>query len=320
MDKRIFRKVSIERLSSPEQLDKMITVTSAKPWLILVAVLCILVSIIIWSFTGSLTTDIDSKGMLIKSGGTIGINSTNTGLISDIRVKAGDYINKGDIVARLDQSEMVDEITDLSDKLERMKERNADIKDIEDLEIQIADLKKQLQSSSVVISEIEGRVIEVESEIGDYVMPGTTIMSIAKEGNDVKNLVAVFYISADAGKNLSTGMEARISPSTVKKEEYGYILGRIVAVSEYPVTVKTAAQRLGNSELAQEYVGNRACLEVIVDLVTDEKTISGYKWSTLSGPSINIENSTVCEISVVVNKQCPIEMIIPQMKNILGDE
>jgi HlyD family secretion protein len=57
-----------------------------------------------------------------------------------------------------------------------------------------------------------------------------------------------------------------------------------------------------------------------VDLVTDEKTISGYKWSTLSGPSINIENSTVCEISVVVNKQRPIEMIIPQMKNILGDE
>jgi biotin carboxyl carrier protein len=320
MDKKIFRKVSMERLSSPEQLDQMITVTNAKAWFIIIAVLCIFTAVIIGSVTGSLTTDMHSKGMLIKSGGTVDLNSSEEGLVSDIRVKPGDYVNKGDVVARLDQGEMVDQITDLSDKLIQMKKANADKKDITNLQTQIIDCKKKLQASTKVLSEVKGRVVEVVSEVGDCVKPGTAMMRIAREGNDVKNLIGVFYVPAELGKNLSAGMEARISPSTVKKEEYGYIMGRIVSISEYPVTIRTAAQRLGNLELAKEYIGNKACLEVTVDLVADSKTISGYQWSTLSGPPVNIANSTVCDISVVIRKQRPIEMVIPQMKNLFGDE
>lgn len=318
MDNKIYRKVSIDRLSSPEQLDKMITITSSKTWYILLSLGFILLTVIVWSLTGNLTTNITAHGMLVKSGGIIDVASSYDGQVSDIRVSPGDTIKKGDIVARLDQRKLVDEITELSEQIEFLKENNADAVEINAASLKREDLKKKLQSSSVIVSQEEGRVIEVTSKLGDIVTPGSVVLRIVKEGEGVKDLIAVLYVPVESGKRLAPGMEARISPSTVNKEEYGYILGRVVSVSEYAVTVSTAQQKLGSYELAAEYAGNAACLEVIVDLVTDEHTKSGYRWSTLSGPSNIIENGTVCSASVIIKKEHPIELMIPQIRKLIN--
>ena len=319
MNEKLFRKVSIERLSSPEQLDRMITITNAKSWFLLIAVSCILVAVIIWSITGSLATNVTAKGMLVKSGGIIDICSSEEGQISDIRVLPGDFIKKGDIIARINQNELVDEITDLTDELELLKKISTEDVNIQVLEKQRKELKKKLVSSSVVISQEEGRVIEVNPSVGDQVTPGTVVIRIVKEGKGVKNLIAVLYVPVESGKKLAPGMETRISPSTIQKEEFGYLLGRVVSVSEYPVTVHTATQKLGSSELAETYVADTACLEVLVDLVTNMETESGFEWSTPSGPPMEIENGTVCSASVIIDTQRPIEMVIPQISNLLGD-
>lgn len=318
MDKEIFRKVSIDRLASPEQLDRMITVTSARSWLIIIAVGCMLAAVVIWSITGSLATNIEANGMLVKSGGIVDISSSETGQISDIRVKPGDYVKKGDIVARLNQAEIVAAITDLSDKLELMKESQTGQPDRLALTGRIAELKKKLRSSSLVTSQEEGRVIEVNLHVGEMVAPGSVVMSIVRESASVRNLVAVMYVPVESGKKLAPGMAVRIAPSTVNKEEFGYILGRIVSVSEYPVTVRTARQKLGNSELAAAYVGSTPCLEILADLVIDKKNQSGYRWSTLSGPPNKIENGTVCSASVIVARQRPIELVFPRISDLLG--
>lgn len=318
MDNKIFRKVSIDRLSSPEQLDKMITVTSPKTWFVLIATGLILVTVIVWSITGSLTTNVEAQGMLVKSGGIIDITSSENGQISDIKVLPGDTIKKGDIIARLDQSELVDEITELTEQAEFLKESSTDLAELNSTNKKIKELKSKLQSSTVVISQEEGRVIEVISKVGDIITPGTVVIRIVKEGEGVKDLIAVLYVPIEYGKSLAPGMEARISPSTVNKEEYGYILARIVSVSEYAVTVNTAQHKLGSYELAEEYVGSIACLEVQVDLVTDEQTESGYRWSTLSGPPNRIENGTVCSASVILNRQRPIELLIPKIKKLIN--
>lgn len=319
MNEKIFRKVSIDRLSSPEQLDQMITVTSAMSWLILVAVGCILATVIIWSFTGSLDTNVTANGILVKSGGIIEINSKEEGLISDIKVLPGDFVNKGDIIARLDHSELVDEITDLINEHNLLVKNNTEDEKALTLEKKIDERKKKLQSSSIIISNETGRVVEVKPQVGDSVTPGTVIINLVKEGEGVKDLIALLYVPVESGKKLVSGMEVRISPSTVQKEEYGYLMGRIVSVSEYPVSVHTVTQEIGSSEMATTFVGETASLQVTIDLVNDSETVSGYRWSTPSGPPIKIANETACSASVIVEQQKPIEMVIPQISNLLRE-
>ena len=52
--KQIFRKKSIERVSSPEKLDDYIKVTTPSVWIILAATVALLVGMIIWGVFGKI--------------------------------------------------------------------------------------------------------------------------------------------------------------------------------------------------------------------------------------------------------------------------
>lgn len=56
MDKQIFRKKSLDRISSPEQLNDYIRVANPAVWLILGAVLVLLVGALVWGVFGRLDT------------------------------------------------------------------------------------------------------------------------------------------------------------------------------------------------------------------------------------------------------------------------
>lgn len=318
MNQNIFRKISIDRLSSPEQLDRLITVTSSKLCITLLAVVSVLTMSFIWGITGSISTNISGEGMLITNGGTSDICASCEGQISDIRAVAGEYVEEGEIVARINQNDLVDKITTLTQKIINLKETGAEDNEIFDYEQQLTELKNKLAETSVIISQKSGRVTEVNVAIGDRVELGTSVASIVDEGKDESTLKAVFYVPVASGKKLKAGMKTKISPSIVQEEEYGCILGRVVSVSEYPVSVKTAEQKLGNSKIAESYAGNNVCLEVMAELEVNKKTDSGYHWTTEDGPPLKLENGTVCRAFVIVDTQRPIEKVFPRMKSLFG--
>lgn len=49
----LFRKKSMDRISSPEQLNDYIKVTTPSVWLVLVATIIILVGVLVWSMLGT---------------------------------------------------------------------------------------------------------------------------------------------------------------------------------------------------------------------------------------------------------------------------
>ena len=51
----IFRKKSIDKVSSPEKLDDYIRVTTPSVWITLAAIVILLVGAIVWGFFGELT-------------------------------------------------------------------------------------------------------------------------------------------------------------------------------------------------------------------------------------------------------------------------
>lgn len=54
----IFRKKSIDRISSPEQLDDYIRVTGSSVWMVLLAVAALLVGVCVWGIFGRLETEL----------------------------------------------------------------------------------------------------------------------------------------------------------------------------------------------------------------------------------------------------------------------
>lgn len=107
MDKQetIFRQKSVDRVSSPEQLDNYLKVTSPSVWLVLVGIIIILLGTIIWSTFGKLKTYAnvgcvveegnvycyckEDEKTKIKQGMTVEIPSENKSFVIEYFEKAG---------------------------------------------------------------------------------------------------------------------------------------------------------------------------------------------------------------------------------------
>ncbi len=123
----VFRKVSLERLSSPEQLDQLMKVTDTKGWLILLALGVVLVTAVVWGFTGSIPQSVSGTGILVKSGGVFEVISLSSGRITDIAVSVGDEVTEGQVVARMAQPELSDQLRELKAVLATLRHQHAEI-------------------------------------------------------------------------------------------------------------------------------------------------------------------------------------------------
>ncbi|MEO6194090.1 MAG: NHLP bacteriocin system secretion protein, partial [Thermoanaerobaculia bacterium] len=108
----IFRKVALERLSSPEQLDQMVQVTDPKGWLALTGIGALLLAAIGWGIFGSIPTTSQGDGILLRQGGISDLVSNAAGQVQEVLVGVGDVIEKGQPVARIQQDALLRQIAD----------------------------------------------------------------------------------------------------------------------------------------------------------------------------------------------------------------
>lgn len=66
MESNIFRKKSIDRVSSPEQLNDYIKVSNPTVWMILVAIIIFLVGVCAWGYFGRLETTVSTSGEVLN--------------------------------------------------------------------------------------------------------------------------------------------------------------------------------------------------------------------------------------------------------------
>ncbi|MFP5211839.1 MAG: NHLP bacteriocin system secretion protein [Acidobacteriota bacterium] len=122
MPGQLFRKVSLERLSSPEQLDVLMRVTSPTGWLALLGFGLLLAAALFWGVYGSIDTTVTGSGILLKTGGVLNVESLASGQVSALYVKPGSTVSRGQLVARVAQPKILDDINQALAELRQLKE------------------------------------------------------------------------------------------------------------------------------------------------------------------------------------------------------
>jgi HlyD family secretion protein len=113
-------------------------------------------------------------------------------------------------------------------------------------------------------------------------------------------------------------MEVRVEPTTVKREEYGAIVGRVVTVSDFPVTPQGMLADLHNDALVKRFSQDGTPYAAKVTLERDPSTASGYRWTSGKGPPILLSSGTLTRAEVTTREQPPIDLVIPLMKRLSG--
>jgi HlyD family secretion protein len=214
-------------------------------------------------------------------------------------------------------------IADSQNEIERIEgqQREADSqKDLDRLasQLKVDEARRQseqlaamLDRDSQLTSPIDGRVIEIKVSAGGVLAPGTPVVSIEPEE---VGLEAIIYVPADRGKNILPGMEARIEPSTVKREEFGAMIGKVADVSRFPVSPEGMAAALHNDALVRRFSLEGASYAVGVRFERDPSNVSGYVWSSGAGPPVHLTTGTLARAEITTREQPPIDLIVPIMR------
>lgn len=192
---------------------------------------------------------------------------------------------------------------------------------VDEIQRKIAQLELQLAKDSKVISQYEGRILELSSVSGQFVNRGNSLGSMEAE-NPAQKMVSVVYFSDQDGKQIKPGMKVQVTPSVVKRERYGGIVGTVTQVSPFPVTKQEMSVLIGNESLANnlaESVSNQAALvQVFVELEPNQSNKSGYQWSSSTGPSLQISAGTTAQVRVQIGQVAPISYVIPILRSWTG--
>ncbi|MFY7806756.1 MAG: NHLP bacteriocin system secretion protein [Limnoraphis robusta] len=193
--------------------------------------------------------------------------------------------------------------------------------EIQEIKRKIAQLELQLTKDSKVISQYDGRVLELSAVSGQFVNVGNSLGSIEAENPD-KKMLSVVYFSDKDGKQIKQGMTVQVTPSVVKRERYGGIIGQVTQVSPFPVTKQEMSVLIGNenlaNNLAQSVSNHAALIQVFVELEEDKSNISEYEWSSSNGPPLQISTGTTAQVRVQIGQVAPISYVIPIFRSLTG--
>jgi len=151
----IFREKALERLSSPERLDRLMQVVSPKDWLPLGGLAVFGFLGVLWSVFGNIPIAVTGKGVLINPRQVVQFQSSISGQLQSLKVRNGQCVTKDDILGIIDPSDKKQQLRQQRDKLAQLKQQVAKSRllrqqrsELEKLEI-ISDrtsLKQRLQN------------------------------------------------------------------------------------------------------------------------------------------------------------------------------
>ncbi|HIJ97282.1 MAG TPA: NHLP bacteriocin system secretion protein [Desulfuromonadales bacterium] len=156
-DREIFRKVSLERLSSPERLDVLTEVTTSFGWLALCALGLLVLMSLTWGWAGSIPVTVRGEGMLVNRGGVTNVVTLGSGQVTELFVKPNDTVQAGQAIATIAQPLASTDVKNAQAELHELRQQHEKLVRFakNDLDLQVVSIKAQQETLQHSISGLE---------------------------------------------------------------------------------------------------------------------------------------------------------------------
>lgn len=236
------RKSALEKLSTPEKLDQLIQVTSPKAWIALLVVLVALGTGIGWAVFGRVSTKLNVTGVVL--GGEVHeVVATSQGQLTKLHVSISDKVEKGAIIATVQQPELLQKIEDAKAIL---AEQKLEMNKLVSYGSKGTMLEGELMSQNRV--SIQG---EVEAEKKKLIFLNSQLESEAtllEKGLIVKAQAASTKQQIDASKNTIERLKGQMAEVSSRQHDAGFGIQQKVAIQK---------QRIAEAERNLQFLNER---------------------------------------------------------------
>src|SRR4051812_43515633 len=165
-----FRAVALERATSLEQLDHLVTITRPFDWIMAAVVLLGVGTAVTWGFFGRLPTRAQAEGIFVSSEGrVVDAVSGAAGRLASIEVAVGDRVTKGQVIAKVSQTEVEQRYRDA---IEVRRERDSEhetlkAKTAAELELKTQNFAKLEEAFVQIIMATDQRIAYLTSDLAN---------------------------------------------------------------------------------------------------------------------------------------------------------
>lgn len=249
--KSIFRQKSLDRLSSPEKLDQLMRVVGPKGWW-WINTLGILVGVIlIWSFFGRIPITVTSQGVLVFPRQVAQLQSPTSGRLIEVKIQRGDFVKKGQVIARIAQP-------DLQQQLQQQRQKLADLQG----QFQ-AENRNQNQQNQLEQAQIRRQRLSYQAQVRQAQTTGILVtqknrqalqeqrLSYQEQLRNIQALTKTLKQSLDTNRQLQA--EGIITKDIVLQAEQAYLKNLSDIGSQLAQLKQLNAQE---AQLEQQYLEN----------------------------------------------------------------
>ncbi|MCF2149574.1 NHLP bacteriocin system secretion protein [Desmonostoc muscorum LEGE 12446] len=286
----LFRKEALERASSPEELDQIMQVVSPKKWLPLIAVGSLVVTGLTWSFLGRIPITVTGTGIIVYPSTVTSFQSPIAGRLRTVNVRVGDFVNRGDVLATLDQSELMKQLQLVRSKLEQLQQEDREANLVQRLR-QNADqqaIQQQRQSLQQNLQTLQKLTPILREKGVDSIQRDRATQTQSLQS--FRELLPTFKQRFDNRKRLLA--EGAISGDTVLQSQQDY-LNAVTQINQAESQLKQLDVK--EAEAQRQYLEN---LNSIKDLETQLKQLDS-KQATLAQQDLEVVTNRKKEIQEV---------------------
>ena len=245
-------------MNSPKEINDHLRVTAVPTYLLAAAIILMLGAFIVWGFLGTVSDKAYYSGVVFPVQGTTDITLPNKGMVRTMLVHNGDSVHKGQTVAL----------------------------------VSIGD------SHSFLTSTVTGLVISTKTDNEPF-EAFDPIVSVIDEnaGEQSQRTQLIAYADNEAQRDLRIGMVAQVWPADEKRDEIGYVRGRITQVVRYPADADEVRQTLKSNILAKRLLEQGDVVyEVRIELLRSPEDSTRYDWSFGEPADVSMGIGTYCSV------------------------
>ncbi len=268
---------SLENIQSPGEIADHLHVTAVPTYLLAGAIIILLGAFIVWGFLGNVSDKAHYSGVVFPAEGTTDITLPNKGMVRSMLVHNGDIIEQGQTVAMVSIGE----------------------------------------SHSFLTSTVSGLVISTKTDNEPFEAFDPIVSVVDADPSNVQSqrTQLIAYASNEAQRDLRIGMEAQVWPADEKRDEIGYVRGRITQVVRYPAASEEVRQTLRSGVLASRLLEQGDVVyEVRIDLLRLPENPSLYDWSFGEPLDVRMDIGTYCEVLTETRRRSMFQYLFEQAR------
>lgn len=270
----LYRKSSLERISSPDQLDTMLKISSPMSWLALAGATMIVVITIVWAFIGRIPMTVTTTGIVTSPDGTNAVYSNTAGTVTKVFVARGDKIYEKDVLMEVE-----------------------------------TDRKETVQ----ILSDQVGFVGEIVAPEGSIITPNSEVLRLSPN-TDSHQVVVCYILTADAQKiKRGDNAYISLSSSDSKSYGHmvGRVINIDAGAASQNAQKKVLGSE---NNLNKSFSSDgKAVTAVTCELYPSDSSVSGYFWSNTKGDQLAVNNRDMCSVKIITKQVKPIEKLFEKL-------